>query len=289
MTRTEEAPAKINLTLEVLGDLPGGYHELDTVFCTLELADRLTWTQAPETTLTLTGEMSGLPITTGDDNLVLRALRALEDACGRPMPMHIELFKQIPAGGGLGGGSADAAALMYSVNRAFHLGLSVERLEELARPLGADVAFGIRGGVARGTGRGDRLEPLPPLPQQSLILVFPPFGCPTGEVYRAWHVDRPTPAAGRSQKLVSALRRGALGFWADYLGNDLEPAAQRVQPDLVEIATCLLARDWGPVLLCGSGSTLSCWGAPSAEAVEEALAPWNCRALATRLHGLPRP
>ncbi|MBX3169122.1 MAG: 4-(cytidine 5'-diphospho)-2-C-methyl-D-erythritol kinase [Candidatus Eremiobacteraeota bacterium] len=274
------APAKINLALEVLGDLPGGYHELDSLFATLDLADELHWRDAPVTNLRLGGEVTGLDISVGEDNLVIRALRALEQASGRPLPLEIELFKGIPAGGGLGGGSADAAALLYGVNQSHSLGFSLEQLEKLAAPLGADVAFSVRGGLARGTGRGDRLQPLPALPARSLVLILPPFFCPTGAVYRAWDTARWRPAAG---KVAASLPYLGAAQWAPLdimLGNDLEPAAEQVQPQLAEIRQAL--RELGPTLLCGSGSTVSCWGG-NLEQVQAAVEPWKCRCVAAQV------
>jgi 4-diphosphocytidyl-2-C-methyl-D-erythritol kinase len=276
------APAKINLALEVLGDLPGGYHEIDSVFATLDLADELRWKDAPETRLQLRGDPTGLDISVGEDNLVVRALRALESACGRPLPLEIELVKRIPAGGGLGGGSADAAALLYGVNRSHGLGLNTAQLQRLAAPLGADVAFGVVGGVARGTGKGDQLQPLPVPARRRLVLIFPPFFCPTGPVYRAWDAARPRPARGRVEQLCAALPDGP---WIDFVGNDLEPAAAEVQPRLSEIQTTLLERGWGPVLLCGSGSTLSCWGEVEASQVTRALSAWDCQVVEAWLTG----
>lgn len=268
------APAKINLALEVLGDLPGGYHELDSLFATLDLADELHWRNAPQTSLRLGGEVTGLDISVGEDNLVMRALRALEHASGRSLPLEIELIKRIPAGGGLGGGSADAAALLYGVNQSHQLGFSLEQLEKLAAPLGADVAFGVRGGLTRGTGRGDQLQLLSPLPERSLVLIFPPFFCPTGAVYRAWDAARWRPAAGKVAASLPYIESGRWGPLPEMLGNDLEPAAEQVQPVLAEIRQAL--QPLGPVLLCGSGSTMSCWDA-SLEAVQALVEPWKCR------------
>lgn len=274
------APAKINLALEVLGDLPGGYHELDSLFATLDLADELHWKDAQTTRLRLGGEVTGLDISVGEDNLVLRALRALEQASGRSLPLEIELIKRIPAGGGLGGGSADAAALLYGVNQSHGLGFSLEQLEKLAAPLGADVAFGVRGGLARGTGRGDQLQPLPPLPVRPLVLILPPFFCPTGAVYRAWDEARWRPAAGKVAASLPYLKQGVWGPLEAMLGNDLEPAAEQVQPQLAELRAAL--QGLGPVLLCGSGSTMSCWGG-SLEQVQAALAGRNCRCVAAQV------
>lgn len=281
------APAKINLALEILGDLPGGYHELDSLFVTLDLADELHWREASQTSLRLSGEVTGLDISVGEDNLVLRALRALEAACGRALPLEIELVKRIPAGGGLGGGSADAAALLCGVNQSHELGLSWAQLEKLAAPLGADVAFGVRGGLARGTGRGDQLEALPVPPAHPLVLILPPFFCHTGAVYKAWDAGRWRPAQGKVQASLPFFQAGQWGPLTEILGNDLEPAAEAVQPQLAEIRQALVAGGLGPVLLCGSGSTMSCWGG-SLEEVTRAVAPWHCRTVAAQVTGVAR-
>ncbi len=279
------APAKINLTLEVLGELPGGYHELDTVFASLDLADELRWREATQTRLTLSGELRGLPISSGEDNLVLRALRALESRVGRELPLEIELIKRIPAGGGLGGGSVDAAALLWGVNQSHQLGLSPLELQQLGATLGADVAYGVLGGVARGRGRGDELEPLPVPRSQTVHLILPPFACPTGDVYRAWDA-RPVPQApGCSARLVAALQTDT-PLALEHLANDLESAAWQVQPALADITRAL--QSLGRVLLCGSGSTLSCWSEASTAEVEHRVRAWNCQVVTTHLGGGPR-
>ena len=279
------APAKINLTLEVLGELPGGYHELDTVFASLDLADELRWREATQTRLTLSGELRGLPISSGEDNLVLRALRALESRVGRELPLEIELIKRIPAGGGLGGGSVDAAALLWGANQSHQLGLSPLELQQLGATLGADVAYGVRGGVAGGRGRGDELEPLPVPRSQTVHLILPPFACPTGDVYRAWDA-RPVPQApGCSARLVAELQTDT-PLALEHLANDLESAAWQVQPALADISQAL--RPLGRVLLCGSGSTLSCWSEASTAEVERRVRAWNCQVVTTHLGGGPR-
>ena len=230
--------------------MPGGYHELDTVFAWLELADELCWQLAGELRLDLSGEVQ---ISTGEDNLVTKAVRLLERECRREFPLHIRLHKRIPAGGGLAGGSSNAAALLYSVNRELQLGLPIE---QLAAELGADVAYCVHGGTRRGTHRGERLAALSPAPALSVLLVFPPFGCPTGEVYRIWDRDQPRPARGCAARMAAACENGSVEGVRAALGNDLQPAAEELRPELLHIQREMKDHGCSHVMLSGSGSTM---------------------------------
>lgn len=247
------APAKINLTLEVTGLLAGGYHELDTVFCWLELSDQVLLRRAEASELLLQGGSDEIPA--GPDNLAWRALSALEGLTGRSLPCHITIEKKIPAGGGLGGGSADAAAVLWGLNELYQLGLNQQELAQVAAGLGADVAFGLWGGCARGRGSGAQLEWLESPGRLPLILFFPEFGCPTPAVYRAWDERQPRPAAGTTEAMVAALQNGRPIWLGSLLGNDLQPAAEQLFPQLSEYRQAL--QDCGcATLLSGSGSTL---------------------------------
>lgn len=254
------APAKLNLALEIRGLLPGGYHELDTVFTWLELEDLLEVQPAARTELVLRDEIArGARVLADEENLVMRALRSLEDQLGRELPTRLHLVKRIPAGGGLGGGSADAAAALLGVARAHRLPLSRGDLLRLAARLGADVAFGLDGGTARGQGRGEILSPLPPPPDLPVILLIPPFPLSTPEVYQSW--DRLPDAArrpgrGSVERVVSALSSGRAEDLLEAVGNDLEPAAEALRPELSELRAKMLQAGCSVARLCGSGSTL---------------------------------
>lgn len=251
------APAKINLTLEVVELESNGYHALDTIFCWLDLEDTLKLEKAEETSLRMTSDVVDLAeVGRDENNLVLKALRATEKAAGRTLPTRLELVKRIPSGGGLGGGSADAAATLFGLNVLHGLGLSQEQMMELARPLGADVAFGLVGGAARGTRYGDVLEPCSlktDIWNLQLVLVMPDFGCPTPAVYKLWDENPSNPAKGCSERFLQA--RSAeeqLGLVA----NDLEEPAFLLRPELREYKKLMSeAGLWG-VCLSGSGSTL---------------------------------
>lgn len=251
------APAKINLTLEVVELESNGYHALDTIFCWLDLEDTLELEKADQTSLHMTSDVVDLAdVGQDENNLVLKALRAMEKAAGRTLPTQLELVKRIPSGGGLGGGSADAAATLFGLNILHGLGLSQEQMMELARPLGADVAFGLVGGAARGTRYGDVLEPCSlktDIWELQLVLVMPDFGCPTPAVYKLWDENPSHPAKGCSERFLQA--RSAeeqLGLVA----NDLEEPAFLLRPELREYKKLMSKAGLSGVCLSGSGSTL---------------------------------
>ncbi len=222
------APAKLTVSLRVTGVRADGYHLVDAEMVSLDLADTLSF--GPGDGLTVEAAGTGLPVPADDDNLVRRALRAV----GRTAAVH--LVKRIPAGGGLGGGSSDAAAVLRWAGRA-----DPDRPDDvaLAASLGADVPFCLRGGRARVTGIGDVLAPLP-VEDRTFTLVVPPFGCATPAVYRAWDEMGGPTAEGP---------------------NDLEPAALAVEPRLAEWRDRLGAATGEVPTLAGSGST---WFVPGA-------------------------
>ena len=162
---TALAYAKVNLTLEVLGRRDDGYHDVATVLQTVSLYDRLTF--APDSEIRVECSISAL---SNPDNLAWRAAVALKEATGYAGGARITIEKGIPEAMGLGGGSSDAAATLVALNRLWGLGLTAADLEDVGRNLGADVPFLVGGGTAMGTGKGDYLKRLPPLPRQWLVL-----------------------------------------------------------------------------------------------------------------------
>ncbi len=270
---TYEGLAKINLTLELLDTLPNGFHQLETIFQSLELADRLLLSKAQETSLEIIDEIGcGFSVSNDQDNLVLKAQRALQKLTGQELPCRFVLYKNIPAGGGLGGGSADCAAALKGLNELYSLGLSQEVLLAQAGLLGADVAFGLVEKTARGLGKGEQLSPLPfpkLLKDWGVLLLIPPFGLSTPEVYQAWDKlseDERRPAKGSSAKLIELLENQPTpqaqeaSLWQvkflNELKNDLYPAAQTLRPELASIRKALLLWGGQASQLCGSGSTL---------------------------------
>ncbi len=219
------ARAKLTLSLRITGLREDGYHLLDSEMVTLDLADHLQFGEGDG--LTVTGLGAGGPVPAGADNLELRAL----GACGRRAAVRLE--KRIPTGGGLGGGSADAAAVLRWAG-VTDAGTALR--------LGADVPFCLAGGRARVRGVGEIVEPLPfeEVAGRPFTLLVPPLHVSTVEVYRAW--DR-------------------LGGPAGEHGNDLEPAALSVQPELARWRDRLGEATGGTPRLAGSGAT---WFVPGA-------------------------
>lgn len=177
-------PAKVNLHLEVLGKRSDGYHELRTLFASVGVRDRLELRSAPRGVLELTVEPPGC-VPTDASNLVLKAAECLLAAYQPLSGARIHLEKRIPVAGGMGGGSADAAAALVGLARLWKLPATPARLRRLAAGLGADVPFFLTGGVAWGVGRGSEVYPLQDLPAWWVVLVPGQEPVPTAEVYRA--------------------------------------------------------------------------------------------------------
>jgi 4-diphosphocytidyl-2-C-methyl-D-erythritol kinase len=278
------APAKTNLFLEVPCKRPDGFHELDTVFVTLALADTLELESLAGGSLELLVEGAGPDVTAGPENLVHRAAVALREHVGQPeLGARIRLQKQIPSGGGLGGGSSNAAAALRGLDALWGLELPPTDLHALAAGLGSDVAFFLEGGLQRGRGRGELLEPLGPCPTLHLVLVLPDFGCPTPRVYSALAPFLPSQPR-TADALVAALASGDLERIAAELFNRLEQPARAEFPQLVDLDRSLRAREGVlTTLLSGSGSTLVALAesAAAAERLAAALAAEGQRALAT--------
>jgi 4-diphosphocytidyl-2-C-methyl-D-erythritol kinase len=215
------AYAKLNLTLDVTGRRPDGYHEIDSVMQTISLHD-LIWIERTECRVF---DVVG-PMIAGE-NLVLKAARELEGHVSRALPFTIRLFKRLPMGAGLGGGSADAAAFLKAANLLYGLQLKRAELVQIASAVGQDVPFLLSGGTARATGLGSTVAPLPAVPSSwRFLVVCPPLEIPTRAVYEA--LDGRAPSARRTPGLVAALPRGDISLF----GNDLEPASRKLFPAL---------------------------------------------------------
>jgi 4-diphosphocytidyl-2-C-methyl-D-erythritol kinase len=239
--------AKVNLFLRILGKRDDGYHNIETIYHSISLHDTLTLTRA-ESGLSISSESLEVPL--DESNLALRgAARALE---GTPYGVSIELDKHIPVGAGLGGGSADAAGALIGTNRLLGLKHTPEDLEAMAEELGQDVKFMLRGGCAKGTGRGDDLSPLPGLPALPLVLVIPPVTVPTGWAYDSFKTGLTREETSLTM-VANALEKGDVTSLCKLLHNDFEGLVFERFPFLREVKQELLRFGADGALMSGSG------------------------------------
>ncbi len=245
------AYAKINLTLDVLGRRPDGYHELASVMQTVSLADTLLFRSLADGG---TEFFCDVPALNGTDNLVYRAVQALREATGREQGVRIELQKQTPTQGGLGGGSSDAARVLLALNAWWKLGMSQEQLMDLAAGLGSDVPFFVLGGTALVEGRGERVTPLPDLPGLWVVLLKPSVAVSTPAAFRALTPDDYTTGQATA-RLASALRADDLPL-LDGLVIALEARICQDYPMVTEGRVALVEAGAQVVRMSGSGPTL---------------------------------
>ncbi len=252
-----KALAKINLSLRVLQRRPGGYHEIRTIFQTISLADSIEaeFEPARRTSVELNSDP---PI---PDNLMQRAAGLALDCARATGRVRLRLRKRIPIGGGLGGGSSDAAAVLLGLPVLAGGRPTLPALRDAAAQLGSDVPFFLLGGTALGVGRGEELYPLPEMRPASGLLVFPGAGVPTADAYR-W-LGRPLTMTPESPKMNSfqalAWSLGtepAIPAWAELGENDFEPVVFQRYPRLKWLQRKLVRLGARPAMMSGSGSSL---------------------------------
>ena len=234
------APGKLNLFLHVVGRRPDGYHLLQTVFQFIDLADQIRLFRRPPG---IVERLADLPGVAADDDLVVRAARLLARHAGHPGPgVAIDVTKRLPMGGGVGGGSSDAATVLVALNEVWGLGLSERRLAEIGLELGADVPVFVGGRACWGEGVGERLTPIEP-PERWYVLVHPGVAVATADVFKAPELTRDSPAITIRGFLTSGGR------------NDCEPVVRQRFPVVAE------ALDWlgqwapgAPARLTGTGA-----------------------------------
>jgi len=246
------ANAKINWTLDIVGQRPDGYHLMNMLMQPITLHDTITLEKAPAISLTV----SGTPLIPADEHhLAFRAAKALQLATGYEGGAAIHVHKRIPAGAGLGGGSADAAGVLVGLNQLWGLGLDTRALEEIGLTLGADVPFCIRGGLARVRGIGEELMSFPEAPAWPLVIIQPCEGLSTVAVFKAYHaqtsIQRPDTCAAEQ-----ALRRGDLSALPPALGNVLESVSIQMRPEIGQALAALKAHGAAGARMSGSGSAV---------------------------------
>jgi 4-diphosphocytidyl-2-C-methyl-D-erythritol kinase len=236
------APAKLNLFLHVTGRRADGYHDLQTLFQIIDLCDTVTIGVSDDGRIERPSGPVGVD---PDSDLTVRAAKALQAATGSRMGASIRIAKRIPMGGGLGGGSSDAATVLLALNHLWRCGLSIDELARLGLPLGADVPVFVRGSSAWAEGVGERLEPVE-LPERWYVVIHPGVAVPTKDVFQSPELTRNTP--------VITIRAffgpgGSAGS-----RNDCEPVVRTLYRDVAD------ALDWlgkfAPARLTGTGSCI---------------------------------
>ena len=245
-----EAHAKINWALWITRRRPDGYHELDMLMQRLALSDHLTFEDADGLTLTVDGRPSE-----DEENLVLRAARALREATGARRGAHISLVKRIPARAGLGGGSADCAAALKALNALWGLNLPDEALGKIGLKLGADVPYCLTGGLCRVRGIGEAADRLPEGPRAFLALTRLSGGLSTADVFRAWD-KAPFFPPFDPEGAMEALRAGDFDRLRRTARNALIPPAASLMPEIPEAIERLYALGARFAQMSGSGSTV---------------------------------
>ena len=246
--------AKVNYALDILGLRADGYHEVRTVMQSISLADEVELQRATEG-FELTSEPSEAEIGPPERNTVYLAWKLLRGLTNDELPVRVKLRKMIPAGAGLGGGSADAAAALVGLNDLFGFGLRVEELCEIGVGIGADVPFCISGRTALGEGIGEILTPLPAPPPHRLVVAKPLGSADTGTIYRACDAAKKE-SANSVDPVVSALRSENLSALAAAVGNDLAPVTAGFVPDVEALEQTLLASGALGASMSGSGTAV---------------------------------
>lgn len=234
MTNTLQlpSPAKLNLFLHITGRRPDGYHNLQTVFQLLEYGDTLSF--SPHKTIEIVSDLDIPP----EQNLIFRAANLLQNHSSTHYGVKIHLHKRLPIGGGIGGGSSNAATTLLGLNHLWQTGLTIDELALLGRQLGADVPVFVRGHSAWAQGIGDELEPMD-LPERWYLVVQPPVQINTAKFFAHPHLTRDTAPISKED------------FSAGQGHNDFEPLAREIFPEVAEIFDLL--QPWQP-RLTGSGS-----------------------------------
>ena len=249
-----KAFAKVNYALDVLGLRADGYHEVSTVMQSISLADELELRRAAGG-FDLSLEPEEVAIGPQERNTTYLAWKALQRLTGEEFPVKLTLRKEIPTGAGLGGGSADAAAVLVGLNELFSLGLQVDELRGIGARIGADVPFCISGGTALGEGIGEILTPLPAPPAHLLVVAKPPGSADTAGIYRAYD-EAKTESTNSVKPVVSALCSNSLPALAAAVGNDLAPVTKGIIPEVAKLERTLLASRALGASMSGSGTAV---------------------------------
>ena len=250
----EKAYAKLNLSLDVTGRRADGYHDLAMLMQTVSLCDELRLRFREDGQVRAGSNLRFIP--SDERNLAVRAALRYLEAVGDPgQGLQIELRKQIPVGAGMGGGSADAAAVLRALNRIYENRLNRRELEELAQQIGSDVAFCVAGGTALAEGRGEKLTDLPDLPDCCFVICKPSFSISTPELYKKLD-SAPVRIHPDTPGLLTALREGDLSSLCRRMYNVFEEIDDRRLRTVAELKSRLLDHRAMGAMMTGTGSAV---------------------------------
>lgn len=247
-----KAPAKINLTLDVLYRRPDNFHEVEMVMTTVDLADRISLESREDGVIQIISTDNFVP--NDHRNFAYQAARLIKDTYGIRQGVSITIEKEIPIAAGLAGGSSDAAATLKGLNELWDLGLSIDELAELGAKIGSDVSFCVYGGTALATGRGEKIKELPAPPNCWVVLAKPKIGVSTAEVYGGLKVEglqHPN-----TQQMIQAIETKDYELLCSSLGNVLETVTFKLHPEVVMLKEQMKRFGADATLMSGSGPTV---------------------------------
>jgi len=247
-----KAPAKINLTLDVLGKRADGYHEVEMIMTTVDLADRIGLESRRDGNIRISSADRFVP----DDhrNLAYQAAKLLKDTYGIKEGVTITLEKRIPVAAGLAGGSSDAAATLKGLNELWDLKLTPDRLAELGAKVGSDVSFCVYGGTALATGRGEQIQELSAPPNCWIVLAKPSIGVSTADVYGGLKINEVIHP--KTKDMMRAIQEKDYELMCESMGNALETVTLKLHPEVSMIKEQMIKFGADAVLMSGSGPTV---------------------------------
>lgn len=248
-----KARAKINLSLDVLGKRMDGYHDVRMVMQTIGIYDRLIITKIPEDEIKIQSNLFYLPI--NENNLIYKAVKLLKDQFGFAGGVDVNLNKFIPVAAGMAGGSTDAAATLFGINKIYELGLSQKKLMELGIQIGADVPYCIMRGTALAEGIGEKLSRLQPVPHMWIVVAKPPINISTKLVYEQLDMKKVIHHPD-VDKMIRAINNGSIEEIAANMGNVLEYVTIPLYPVIDSIKKDMLSHGAVNAMMSGSGPTI---------------------------------
>lgn len=252
MRLLEKAPAKINLSLDVLHKRPDGFHEVKMIMTTIDLADRIELSERKDGQISIISHNRYVP----DDNrnLAYQAASLLKDRYKVQQGVSIAITKVIPVAAGLAGGSSDAAATLRGLNKLWKLGLTLDELAEIGAEIGSDVSFCVYGGTALATGRGEIIKHIPAPPHSWIVLAKPTIGVSTAEVYNNLNLDNVTHPD--VDGMLEAIYENDYEKMVGLVGNVLESVTLKLYPEVAHIKDQMKKFGADAVLMSGSGPTV---------------------------------